>query len=184
MGTSETEIQTQLSSEERLELLQLMLESRHGDLREERLMRQGKGWFQISGAGHEAFGAIGKGLTPQDYLFPYYRDRALVLSKGVTTHELALSFFAKKASSSRGRQLPGHFSHRQRNVWSLPSPVGAHLLPACGLAWGLKLDGKNGLVVVTAGEGAARQGDFHEALCFAREHSLPMLFVVEDNGIS
>ena len=184
MGTSETEIQTQLSSEERLELLQLMLESRHGDLREERLMRQGKGWFQISGAGHEAFGVIGKGLTPRDYLFPYYRDRALVLSKGVTTHELALGFFAKKASSSRGRQLPGHFSHRQRNVWSLPSPVGAHLLPACGLAWGLKLDGKSDLVVVTTGEGAARQGDFHEALCFAREHSLPMLFVVEDNGIS
>ena len=66
MGTSETEIQTQLSSEERLELLQLMLESRHGDLREERLIRQGKGWFQISGAGHEAFGAIGKGLTSHD----------------------------------------------------------------------------------------------------------------------
>ena len=40
------------------------------------------------------------------------------------------------------------------------------------------------MVVVTTGEGAARQGDFHEALCFAREHRLPILFVVEDNGIS
>ena len=141
MGTSETELQAQLSTKDRLDLLRLILESRHGDLREERLMRQGKGWFQISGAGHEAFGAIGYGLGAEDYVFPYYRDRALVLAKGVTTRELALGFFAKRDSSSRGRQLPGHFSHRERNVWSLPSPVGAHFLPACGVAWGLKLDG-------------------------------------------
>ncbi|MFP6899955.1 MAG: thiamine pyrophosphate-dependent enzyme, partial [Opitutales bacterium] len=184
MGTSETEIQTQLTSKERLDLLRLLLESRHGDLREERLMRQGKGWFQISGAGHEAFGSIGYSLTSEDYLFPYYRDRALVLSKGVTTRELALGFFAKKDSSSRGRQLPGHFSHRGHKVWSLPSPVGAHLLPACGLAWGLKLDKKEAVVVVTTGEGGTRQGDFHEAVCFAKERELPILFVVEDNGIS
>ncbi|MBL63812.1 MAG: hypothetical protein CMI30_10450 [Opitutae bacterium] len=184
MRSSETEILNNLDAKDRLELMSLLLESRHGDLREERLMRQDKGWFQISGAGHEAFGAIGKSLNPEDYLFPYYRDRALVLAKGVTTHELALGFFAKRDSSSRGRQLPGHFSHRERNVWSLPSPVGAHLLPACGVAWGMQLDGKNSVVVVTTGEGAARQGDFHEALCFAKEHSLPILFVVEDNGIS
>jgi 2-oxoisovalerate dehydrogenase E1 component len=184
MVTAETEPNAQLSAKDRLDLLRLILESRHGDLREERLMRQGKGWFQISGAGHEAFGAIGYGLGSEDYIFPYYRDRALVLAKGVTTRELALGFFAKKDSSSRGRQLPGHFSHRERKVWSLPSPVGAHFLPACGLAWGLQLDGKDSVVVVTTGEGAARQGDFHEAICFAEEHQLPILFVVEDNGIS
>ncbi len=79
---------------------------------------------------------------------------------------------------------PAHFSSRAKNIWSLPSPVGAHLLPACGIAWGLQLDEEPGIVVATLGEGAARQGDFHEAACFAMEKNLPLLFWVEDNGIS
>src|SRR5204863_3844780 len=47
-------------------------------------------------------------------------------------------------------------------------------------------DGKNAAVVTTVGDAATRQGDFYEAICFAKEKKLPMLFVVEDNayGIS
>src|SRR4029077_13136902 len=60
------------------------------------------------------------------------------------------------------------------------------LLPACGIAWGLKLDWKPNFVVATVGDAATRQGDFFEAICFAKERKLPVLFVVEDNkyGIS
>ena len=54
------------------------------------------------------------------------------------------------------------------------------------MAWGMKLDGKNSIVVTTVGDAATRQGDFFEAICFAKERKLPVLFVVEDNayGIS
>jgi 2-oxoisovalerate dehydrogenase E1 component len=54
------------------------------------------------------------------------------------------------------------------------------------MAWGIKLDGKNAAVLATVGDAASRQGDFYEAICFAKEKKLPMLFVVEDNayGIS
>ncbi|HEU5314050.1 MAG TPA: thiamine pyrophosphate-dependent enzyme, partial [Candidatus Udaeobacter sp.] len=52
----------------------------------------------------------------------------------------------------------------------------------CGIAWGIQLDGKRNLVVTTVGDAATRQGDFFEALCFAKEKKLPMLFLVEDNG--
>jgi 2-oxoisovalerate dehydrogenase E1 component len=50
------------------------------------------------------------------------------------------------------------------------------------MAWGIKLDGKNAAVVATVGDAATRQGDFYEAICFAKEKKLPILFVVEDNG--
>src|SRR4029077_14104330 len=56
------------------------------------------------------------------------------------------------------------------------------LLPACGIAWGLKLDWKPNFVVATVGDAATRQGDFFEAISFAKEKKLPVLFVVEDNG--
>ena len=61
-----------------------------------------------------------------------------------------------------------------------------NFFPGCGIAWGIKLDQKPNVVVTTVGDAATRQGDFFEAVCFAKERQLPILFVVEDNkyGIS
>jgi 2-oxoisovalerate dehydrogenase E1 component len=171
-----------LSKEDKLRLLKLMLESRHADLREQNLNRQGKGHFHVSGMGHEGLAAVGIQLDGGDYIVPYYRDRGLVLGRGMTTHQLAFEYFAKRKTGSGGRMMPSHYSDAGRHIWSVPTPTGSQLLPACGIAWGLKLDRKNNLVVATVGDAATRQGDFFEALCFAREKKLPVLFVVEDNG--
>ena len=136
--------------------------------------------------GHEALAAISFATEPGDYICGYYRDRALVLGRGVTSRELALDYFAKRKGQSHGRQMPSHYSYAARNIWSVPTPTGAQLLPACGIAWGIKLDGKPNFVIATIGDAATRQGDFFEAVCFAKERKLPVLFVVEDNayGIS
>jgi 2-oxoisovalerate dehydrogenase E1 component len=175
-----------LSKEDKLRLLRLMLESRHADLREQNLNRQGKGHFHVSGMGHEALAAISIQLEQDDYIVPYYRDRGLVLGRGVTTRELGLEYFAKRKTGSGGRMMPAHYSDSARHIWSVPTPTGSQLLPACGMAWGMKLDGKSNLVVTTVGDAATRQGDFFEAICFAKEKKLPVLLIVEDNayGIS
>src|SRR6201984_253858 len=175
-----------LGKEDKLRLLKTILESRHADLREQNLIRQGKGHFHVSGMGHEALVAISVQLDAGDYIVPYYRDRGLVLGRGMTTRDLALEYFAKRNTGSHGRQMPSHYSNADLHIWSVPTPTGSQLLPACGIAWGLKLDGKRNLVVTTVGDAATRQGDFFEAVCFAREKKLPVLFVVEDNayGIS
>jgi 2-oxoisovalerate dehydrogenase E1 component len=170
----------------KLDFLKLMLLSREGDRREGILLRQSKGWFQVSGMGHEALGAMAHCLQPQDYIFPYYRDRALMLARGLSNYELALAYFAKKESSSGGRQMPGHYSSREHNVFSVCTPTGGGLLPACGTAWAMKLDGSDGVALATIGDAASRQGEFFEALAFALQEKLPVVFVVEDNkyGIS
>ena len=175
-----------LTNQDKLRLLTILLESRHGDLREQNLNRQGKGHFHVSGMGHEALAALGFQLRDGDYIAGYYRDRALVLGRGVASRELALDYFAKRQGQSHGRQMPSHYSYAAKGIWSVPTPTGAQLLPACGLAWGIKLDQKPNVVVTTVGDAATRQGDFYEAVCFAKERQLPVLFVVEDNkyGIS
>src|ERR1700716_4060918 len=176
----------ELSKEEKLRLLTTMLESRHADLREQNLNRQGKGHFHVSGMGHEALAAISMRTEPDDYIVPYYRDRALVLGRGLTTRELALEYFAKRKTGSGGRMMPSHYSDLDLHIWSVPTPTGSQLLPGCGMAWGIQLDGKKNVVVTTVGDAATRQGDFFEAVCFAKEKKLPVLFIVEDNayGIS
>jgi len=176
----------ELSKKDKLRLLTIMLESRHADLREQNLNRQGKGHFHVSGMGHEALAAISVQMEPDDYIVPFYRDRGLVLGRGMTTRQLALEYFAKRKTGSGGRMMPSHYSDVERHIWSVPTPTGSQLLPGCGMAWGIQLDGKRNVVVTTVGDAATRQGDFFEAVCFAKEKKLPVLFIVEDNayGIS
>src|SRR6266566_2250636 len=175
-----------LDKETKLRLLKTILESRHADLREQNLNRQGKGHFHVSGMGHEALAAVSIQMDPDDYIVPFYRDRGLVLGRGMTTKQLALEYFAKRNTGSGGRQMPSHYSDADLHIWSVPTPTGSQLLPACGIAWGIQLDGKRNVVVTTVGDAATRQGDFYEAISFAKEKKLPLLFVVEDNayGIS
>src|SRR5947209_5935253 len=175
-----------LSKQDKLRLLTTILESRHADLREQNLNRQGKGHFHVSGMGHEALAAISFLMEPDDYIVPYYRDRGLILGRGMTTRELGLEYFAKRNTGSSGRQMPSHYSNANLHIWSVPTPTGSQLLPACGIAWGIKIDGRNNLVVTTVGDAATRQGDFFEAISFAKQKKLPVLFIVEDNayGIS
>ncbi len=133
----------ELTKEEKLRLLTILLESRHGDLREQNLNRQGKGHFHVSGMGHEALATISVQMQEDDYIVPYYRDRALVLGRGVSSRQLATDYFAKARGESHGRQMPSHYSCAEKHIWSVPTPTGSQLLPACGIAWGIKLDGKN-----------------------------------------
>lgn len=170
----------------KLDFLKLMLLSREGDRREGILLRQSKGWFQVSGMGHEALGAFAFHLREDDYLFPYYRDRALMLARGLSNYELALAYFAKRDSSSGGRQMPGHYSSREHNVFSVCTPTGGSLLPACGTAWAMKLAGTDSVCVASVGDAASRQGEFFEAVAYAMQEKLPVVFVIEDNkyGIS
>src|ERR1044072_3597826 len=175
-----------LSKEDKLRLLTTILESRHADLREQNLNRQGKGHFHVSGMGHEALAAVSIQMEPDDSFVWYCRHCGLVLGRGMTARQLGLEYFAKRNTGSGGRQMPSHYSDADLHIWSVPTPTGSQLLHACGIAWGIQLDGKNNLVVTTIGDAATRQGDFFEALCFAKEKKLPVLFLVEDNayGIS
>lgn len=170
----------------KLELLRLMMLSREGDRREGILMRQGKGWFQVPAMGHEALAAVAYHLRPDDYIFPTYRDRALMLARGMTTREIALDFLARAGSSSEGRNMPAHYSSRALNVFSVATPTGAQCLPAAGAAWGIKMAGDDRVVLCNIGDAATRQGEFYEAVCFAIQEKLPIVFMVEDNqyGIS
>jgi len=162
-----------------------MLSSRRLDEKMLTLLKQGKGFFHIGCAGHEAAqAAIGlSSRVGEDWFSMYYRDMMMYLMLGGTIEEVMLHHMAKDADpNSGGRQMSEHFGNRDRNILTISSSVGAQFLPAVGTAMALQRDGKDAYVYCSCGDGATSQGDFHEALNWAARSKAPVLFVVQDNG--
>jgi 2-oxoisovalerate dehydrogenase E1 component alpha subunit len=168
-----------------LEIYRLMALARALDERAWILNRSGRVHFVISAQGHEgAEAGICAALTPgRDWLLPYYRSMAAVLAFGMTPREVMLLQFGKADDpGSGGRQMPAHYGAAAYRIFSGSSPVGTQALHAAGIALAARLRGEAQVATVMMGEGAANQGDVHEALNFAGIHRLPMVLVVENNG--
>ncbi len=178
---------TGLTRERLLAAYRAMLLSRGLDDREILLKRQNRIFFQISGAGHEAIGAAaGLALRPGvDWVFPYYRDRALCLMLGVTPEAMLLqSVGAGSDPASGGRQMPSHWSSVPHRIVSASSPTGTQYLQAVGCAHASRMLAPEAdeVTLVCSGDGATSEGEFWEAMNAACLERLPVVFLVEDNG--
>ena len=187
-----------ISRDDLLRAYRMMVLSRRLDDKEIQLKGQSLIFFQISGAGHEAIlTAAGMLLKPAyDWFYPYYRDRALCLTLGVTAYDMLLAAVGSKDDpASGGRQMPSHWGDRSLNIVSGSSPTGTQCLQAIGCAEAGRLYERvrdipdrqgdfqpDEITYVSLGEGATSEGEFWESLNAACLTRLPVIFLVEDNG--
>ncbi len=175
-----------LDASDAVAMYRTMVLSRMLDERVWMMNRQGKAAIAASAQGHEAAQVASvKALDPsRDHFLIYYRQFTAMLALGATPVEMLSGFLAKSGEPMSGaRQFPLHGSHPRVDLFSFSNVVGTQLPQAVGVALADRLRGDSGRVtMVYFGDGAASQGDCHEAMNFAGIHRLPVLFFCENNG--
>lgn len=165
-----------------LRLHRAMFLAREIDRVEQDLVKQGLAHFHVSGAGHESTALLADFLGKDDWLHLHYRDKALLVARGLPVVEFFRSLLATAGSHSAGRQMSAHYAARDLKVASMVGPVGNNALHAVGNAQAVKFHPDAPVVVCCVGDGTTQQGEFLEAVAEAVRSEAPVVFLIQDNG--
>lgn len=171
-----------LSDTDLLKLFRTMVATRVLDERGLALQRQGRIGFYLQALGQEA-SHIGSAaaLLDSDWLFPAYRQPGIMLLRGADLDDIVNEWFGNDGDTSKGRQMPVHYSLRSINFVSISSPIGTQLSHAAGAAMAAKMRGDDTVFMTYCGDGGTSSSDFHSGLNFAAVYSAPCVFIVENN---
>lgn len=117
-----------------------------------------------------------------DVASPLLRDLGAVLTMGGRPVEIFQQYMAKGTSPSGGRELNIHFGSPERGFIGPVSPLGEMIPLMAGIALAMKIQKRDGAVLVFIGDGGSSTGPTHEGLNFAAVQDLPLILVIENNG--
>lgn len=119
--------------------------------------------------------------TKSDYAVSTHRAHAHYLAKGGDLRGMIAEIFGKVTGCSKGRGGSMHLSDPSVRFMGSSAIVGNSIPVGVGLAYGVRLRGESSRVFVFLGDGATEEGAFYESLNFSLIHSLPIVFVCENN---
>lgn len=130
--------------------------------------------IHLSGGNEERLIDVFKLINKNDWVFSTHRNHYHVLLKGMPQEKLNQII------------LDGESMHIYDNSLKIfTSSIVCGSIPiALGVAMGIKRKGLNNKVWMFVGDMAAEMGVFHECTKYAKRHDLPIVFIVEDNGLS
>jgi pyruvate dehydrogenase E1 component alpha subunit len=130
--------------------------------------------IHLSGNNEESLIKIFKKIKKNDWVFSTWRNHYHALLKGIPMNWLKNEIIA-------GRSMG--INNIKYKFYS--SAIVAGTIPiALGVAKALKLNKKNKKVWVFIGDMTFETGMFHECYKYAKNHKLPLKFIVEDNNLS
>jgi pyruvate dehydrogenase E1 component alpha subunit len=125
-----------------------------------------------------------------------YRDHGHALARGMDPKACMAEMFGKLAGCAKGKGGSMHMFDRPNHLYGGHGIVGAQTPLGAGLAFGIRyelevlkkrLDGSKAtkrVALCYLGDGALNQGALHEAMNLAGLFSLPVIYIVENNGYS
>ena len=142
---------------------------------------------KIYGAVHPYVGqeavAVGvcASLTVRDRVTSNHRGHGHCIAKGADIRRMMAELFGRADGYCKGKGGSMHIADFAVGMLGANGIVGGGLPIACGAALAAKLEAKGDVTVCFFGDGAAAEGEFHEALNIASVWKLPIVFVCENN---
>ncbi len=121
-------------------------------------------------------------LQKGDKYITAYRDHAHPIALGSDPKAIMAELYGKETGISKGKGGSMHMFDKENGFFGGHGIVGAQVPLGTGIAFAEKYSGTDNLCVTYMGDGAVRQGAFHEALNLAMTMKLPVIFVIENNG--
>src|SRR5690606_15697245 len=121
-------------------------------------------------------------LTKDDKWITAYRDHGHPLGLGSDPKAIMAELFAKETGISKGKGGSMHLFDKEKNFFGGHGIVGGQIPLGAGIAFAEKYNKTKNICMCYMGDGAVRQGAFHEALNLAMLWKLPVVFVIENNG--
>ena len=120
-------------------------------------------------------------LTSQDQVLSTHRAHAHYLAKGGCLNSMMAEIYGKASGCSKGMGGSMHLIDTSVGFMGSTAIVGNTIPVAVGLALEKKLARKKSIACVFFGDGATEEGAFYESINFAIIHSLPIIFICENN---
>ncbi len=121
-------------------------------------------------------------LKPEDNMITAYRDHAHAIGKGVSARAVMAELFAKATGCSKGKGGSMHMFDASKKFFGGHGIVGGQIPLGAGIAFAEKYNGTKNVTLCYMGDGAVRQGAFHEALNMAMTWTIPVVFIIENNN--
>lgn len=123
-------------------------------------------------------------LSVNDYIVGNHRSHGYMIAKGVKIDLLMAEIFGKSTGTNGGKGGSMHVSDKTVGSLVATGIVGSGLPIACGAAFASLYNSDGKITCVFFGDGASNEGTFHECLNLASVWKLPIIFLLENNGVA
>lgn len=121
-------------------------------------------------------------LRKGDKWITAYRDHGHPLALGTDPKAIMAELYGKETGTTKGKGGSMHIFDKAVGFIGGHGIVGAQVPMGAGIAMAEKYNKTGNVCITFMGDGAVRQGAFHEALNLAMLWKLPVIFVIENNG--
>jgi len=123
-------------------------------------------------------------LKKTDQVYTSYRSHAVYLAKGGNLNKMFAELYGKVSGIAKGKAGSMHLCAPEAGMMGSSAIVGAPLPHALGAAYAMKIKRKDTIAVSITGDGSCEEGVFNECLNFASLKGLPVMYVIENNGLA